>query len=243
MIKNLIYGTMLSAAVLFVSCSGNQNNSGNNADNKTTETTTVSQKGTIEDVWRSYLKSEYLDVKSLDVDQALSKLTKKGANAGQIVIVNEKNKAFNLENTAECMEACGAETEDDLDGNDNALGFFYETLALFDNKDGSQTVLLFSSVPGYGRNLVSLFSYSDGTLKRLPVSKLPFSDDMLNKEPNYEFEQGKISNVWGTEVQYLDPSLNIDPASFTKDGFDTESAGEHDKTFKWDGEKFTSIAG
>ncbi|MBR4215604.1 MAG: hypothetical protein IKR94_09820, partial [Bacteroidales bacterium] len=88
-----------------------------------------------------------------------------------------------------------------------------------------------------------IFSYSNGTLKRLPVSKLPFSDDMFNNEPNYDFEQGKISNVLGTEVQYLDPSLNIDPASFTKDGFDTESAGEHDRTFKWDGEKFTSIAG
>ena len=241
MIKNLIYGTMLSAAVLFVSCSGNQNNSGNNADNKTTETTTVSQKGTIEDVWRSYLKSEYLDVKSLDVDQALSKLKKKGANAAQIVIVDEKNKAFNLENIAECMEACDAESEDDLDGNDSALGFFYETLALFDNKDGGQTVLLYSTVPGYGRNLVSLFSYSDGTLKRLPVSSSPFGD-MLNSEPNYEFD-AKISKFVGTEVQYLDPSIYIDINSFTKDGFDTESAGEHDRTFKWDGEKFTSIAG
>ena len=141
------------------------------------------------------------------------------------------------------MEACDAESEDDLDGNDSALGFFYETLALFDNKDGGQTVLLYSSVPGYGRNMVSIFSYSNGTLKRLPASKLPFSDDMLNKEPNYDFDQGKISNVWGTEILYLDPSIYIEPASFTKDGFDTESAGEHDKTFKWDGEKFTSIAG
>ena len=37
MIKNLIYGTMLSAAVLFVSCSGNQNNSGNNGETKTAD--------------------------------------------------------------------------------------------------------------------------------------------------------------------------------------------------------------
>ena len=240
MIKNFIYGTMLGAAVLFASCSGNQNNSGNT---DSTETNTDAQKVTIEDVWRSYLSSEYLDVKPLDVDQALSKLNKKGANAAQIVIVDEKNKAFNLDNIAECMEACDAESEDDLDGNDSALGFFYETLAFFDNKGGGHIVLLYSTVPGVGRNLVSIFSYTNGTLRRLPASNLPFSDDMLNKEPNFDFDQGQISNVWGTEVLYLDPSLNIDPASFTNDGFDTESAGEHDKSFKWDGEKFTSIAG
>lgn len=240
MIKNLIYGTMLSAAVLFVCCSGNQNNSG---DSNTTETEDVSQKATIEDVWRSYLKSEYLDVKSLDVDQALSKLTKKGANAGQIVIVNEKNKAFNLENTAECMEACDAESEDDLDGNDSALGFFYETLALYDNTDGGQTVFLFSSVPGVGRNLVSIFSYTNGTLKRLPVNNLSFLSEMLYADADYEFDHDKMSMYVGTEVRYLNPSIYIDLDSFSTDGFDTKSAGEHYKSFKWDGEKFSPIEG
>ncbi len=237
MIRNLIYGTMLGAAVLFASCSGNQNNSGNNADNKTTETNTPAQKGTIEDVWRSYLTSEYLDIPAKNVEKAMSSLDKKGSNAAQVIFDDTTNEVLSA------TEPDPNATDEEAESDDSALGYYYETLALFDNKDGGQTVLLYSSRPGWGRNLVSLFSYSDGTLKRLPVSKLPFSDDMLNKEPNYEFEQGKISNVWGTEVQYLDPSLNIDPASFTKDGFDTESAGEHDKTFKWDGEKFTSIAG
>lgn len=237
MIKNLIYGTMLSAAVLFVCCSGNQNNSGDNADNKTTETNTPAQKGTIEDVWRSYLTSEYLDIPAKNVEKAMSSLDKKGSNAAQVIFDDTTNEVLSA------TEPDPNATDEEAESDDSALGYYYETLALFDNKDGGQTVLLYSSRPGWGRNLVSIFSYSNGTLKRLPVSKLPFSDDMLNKEPNYDFEQGKISNVWGTEVQYLDPSLNIDPASFTKDGFDTESAGEHDRTFKWDGEKFTSIAG
>lgn len=237
MIKNLIYGTMLSAAVLFASCSGNQNNSGNNADNKTTETNTPAQKGTIEDVWRSYLTSEYLDIPAKNVEKAMSSLDKKGSNAAQVIFDDTTNEVLSA------SEPDPNATDEEAESDDSALGYYYETLALFDNKDGGQTVLLYSTRPGWGRNLVSIFSYSNGTLKRLPVSKLPFSDDMLNKEPNYDFEQGKISNVWGTEVQYLDPSLNIDPASFTKDGFDTESAGEHDRTFKWDGEKFTSIAG
>lgn len=237
MIKTLIYGTMLSAAVLFASCSGNQNNSGNNADNKTTETNTPAQKGTIEDVWRSYLTSEYLDIPAKNVEKAMSSLDKKGSNAAQVIFDDTTNEVLSA------TEPDPNATDEEEECNDSALGYYYETLALFDNKDGGQTVLLYSSRPGWGRNLVSIFSYSNGTLKRLPVSKLPFSDDMFNNEPNYDFEQGKISNVWGTEVQYLDPSLNIDPASFTKDGFDTESAGEHDRTFKWDGEKFTSIAG
>ena len=235
MIKNLIYGTMLSAAVLFASCSGNQNNGGN-TNSSENNTNTVAQKGTIEDVWRSYLTSEYLDIPAKNVEKAMSSLTKKGANAAQVIFDDATNEVLTV------AEPDPNATEEE-ESNDSALGYYYETLALFDNKDGGQTVLLYSSRPGWGRNLVSIFSYSNGTLKRLPVSKLPFSDDMLNKEPNYEFDQGKISNVWGTEVQYLDPSLNIDPASFTKDGFDTESAGEHDRTFKWDGEKFTSIAG
>ncbi len=237
MIKTLIYGTMLSAAVLFASCSGNQNNSGNNADNKTTETNTPAQKGTIEDVWRSYLTSEYLDIPAKNVEKAMSSLDKKGSNAAQVIFDDTTNEVLTV------AEPDPNATDEEEECNDSALGYYYETLALFDNKDGGQTVLLYSSRPGWGRNLVSIFSYSNGTLKRLPVSKLPFSDDMFNNEPNYDFEQGKISNVLGTEVQYLDPSLNIDPASFTKDGFDTESAGEHDRTFKWDGEKFTSIAG
>ncbi len=237
MIKTLIYGTMLSAAVLFASCSGNQNNSGNNADNKTTETNTPAQKGTIEDVWRSYLTSEYLDIPAKNVEKAMSSLDKKGSNAAQVIFDDTTNEVLTV------AEPDPNATDDEEECNDSALGYYYETLALFDNNDGGQTVLLYSSRPGWGRNLVSIFSYSNGTLKRLPVSKLPFSDDMFNNEPNYDFEQGKISNVWGTEVQYLDPSINIDPASFTKDGFDTESAGEHDRTFKWDGEKFTSIAG
>ncbi|MBP5502071.1 MAG: hypothetical protein J6Y24_04690 [Bacteroidales bacterium] len=237
MIKNLIYGTMLGAAVLFASCSGNQNNSGNNADNKTTETNTPAQKGTIEDVWRSYLTSEYLDIPAKNVEKAMSSLDKKGSNAAQVIFDDSTNEVLSA------TEPDPNATDEEAESDDSALGYYYETLALFDNKDGGQTVLLYSSRPGWGRNLVSIFSYSNGTLKRLPVSKLPFSDDMFNNEPNYDFEQGKISNVWGTEVQYLDPSLNIDPASFTKDGFDTESAGEHDRTFKWDGEKFTSIAG
>lgn len=237
MIKNLIYGTMLSAAVLFASCSGNQNNSGNNADNKTTETNTPAQKGTIEDVWRSYLTSEYLDIPAKNVEKAMSSLDKKGSNAAQVIFDDTTNEVLSA------TEPDPNATDEEAESDDSALGYYYETLALFDNKDGGQTVLLYSSRPGWGRNLVSIFSYSNGTLKRLPVSKLPFSDDMLNKEPSYDFEQSNISSVWGTEVQYLDPSLNIDPASFTKDGFDTESAGEHDRTFKWDGEKFTSIAG
>ena len=68
---------------------------------------------------------------------------------------------------------------------------------------------------------------------------------MSTGKPLYpsSFEQSNISSVWGTEILYLDPSLYIEISSFTKDGFDTESAGEHDRTFKWDGEKFTSIAG
>ena len=228
---------MLGAAVLFASCSGNQNNSGNNADNKTTETNTPAQKGTIEDVWRSYLTSEYLDIPAKNVEKAMSSLDKKGSNAAQVIFDDSTNEVLSA------TEPDPNATDEEAESDDSALGYYYETLALFDNKDGGQTVLLYSSRPGWGRNLVSIFSYSNGTLKRLPVSKLPFSDDMFNNEPNYDFEQGKISNVWGTEVQYLDPSLNIDPASFTKDGFDTESAGEHDRTFKWDGEKFTSIAG
>lgn len=237
MIKNLIYGTMLSAAVLFASCSGNQNNSGNNADNKTTETNTPAQKGTIEDVWRSYLTSEYLDIPAKNVEKAMSSLDKKGSNAAQVIFDDTTNEVLSA------TEPDPNATDEEAESDDSALGYYYETLALFDNKDGGQTVLLYSSRPGWGRNLVSIFSYSNGTLKRLPVSKLPFSDDMLNKEPSYDFEQSNISSVWGTEILYLDPSLYIEISSFTKDGFDTESAGEHDRTFKWDGEKFTSIAG
>lgn len=237
MIKTLIYGTMLSAAVLFASCSGNQNNSGNNADNKTTETNTPAQKGTIEDVWRSYLTSEYLDIPAKNVEKAMSSLDKKSSNAAQVIFDDTTNEVLSA------AEPDPNATDEEAESDDSALGYYYETLALFDNKDGGQTVLLYSSRPGWGRNLVSIFSYSNGTLKRLPVSKLPFSDDMLNKEPNYDFEQSNISSVWGTEILYLDPSLYIEISSFTKDGFDTESAGEHDRTFKWDGEKFTSIAG
>lgn len=237
MIKTLIYGTMLSAAVLFASCSGNQNNSGNNADNKTTETNTPAPKGTIEDVWRSYLTSEYLDIPAKNVEKAMSSLDKKGSNAAQVIFDDSTNEVLSA------TEPDPNATDEEAESDDSALGYYYETLALFDNKDGGQTVLLYSSRPGWGRNLVSIFSYSNGTLKRLPVSKLPFSDDMLNKEPSYDFEQSNISSVWGTEILYLDPSLYIEISSFTKDGFDTESAGEHDRTFKWDGEKFTSIAG
>ena len=240
MIKNLIYGTMLSAAVLFASCSGNQNSNGSSADTKNTETNAVSQKGTIEDVWRSYLKSEYLDIPSVDVEKTMRALTKKGANAAQIVFDDQTNEAINYNEPK--PDATTEEEDEFAESDDSALGYYYETLALFDNKDGGQTVLVYSERPGFGRNLVSIFSYSNGTLKRLPVSKLSLNGDMLNTDANYDFD-AKISKFVGTEVQYLDPSIFIDPESFTKDGFDTESAGEHDRTFKWDGEKFTSIAG
>ncbi len=126
---------MLSAAVLFASCSGNQNNGGN-TNSSENNTNTVVQKGTIEDVWRSYLTSEYLDILAKNIDKAMSSLAKKGANAAQVIIDDATNEVLTV------AEPDPNATEEE-ESNDSALGYYYETLALFDNKDGGQTVVLY----------------------------------------------------------------------------------------------------
>ena len=61
MLKNLIYGTLLSVAVLFASCSGNQNNNNSGNNQASSNQTTTAAKGTPEDIWRAYLQSNLTD--------------------------------------------------------------------------------------------------------------------------------------------------------------------------------------
>ncbi|MBP5368132.1 MAG: hypothetical protein J6Z01_06765, partial [Bacteroidales bacterium] len=160
MLKNLIYSTMLGAAVLFASCSGNQNNNNNGGnDQATTNQTAKPVKGTPEDIWRAYLKSNLTDFPKqvTDLDRAIKKLKKIGQNATKLVIDDETGTTWDMDNSSDQGEIMG----DSEESNDSALGFYYETMVIFDNNDGSQTILLHSERPGVGRKMVSLFNYKN----------------------------------------------------------------------------------
>ncbi|MBR4213956.1 MAG: hypothetical protein IKR94_01385 [Bacteroidales bacterium] len=231
MLKHLIYGTLLSVAVLFASCSGNQNNnSGNNQASSNQTATPV--KGTPEDIWRAYLKSNLTDFPKqvTDLDRAMKKLKKIGQNATKLVIDNETGTTYDMESSEDNAEIMG-----DSESNDSALGFFYETMAIFDNNDGSQTILLHSERPGDGRKMVCLLSYKNGSLTRLK-NQLPFQQHSLLEHP--EFGNDKVLNLRGTEVEYLDYDVTIDWDNINAKSIQMLCDDEPTDNHKWNGEKF-----
>ena len=223
---------MLGAAVLFASCSGNQNNNSDNNQTSDTETTTAA-KGTPEDIWRAYLQSNLTDfpVKVTDLDRAMSKLKKKGPNATLLTIDNESGTTWDMESSSDQAEIMG----DSEESNDSALGFYYETMVIFDNNDGSQTVLLHSERPGVGRKMVSLFNYKNGTLTRLK-NQLPFHEGSLL--PNPEFDNDNLLKLKGSEVEYLDYEVSIDWDDTNSNGIQMMNGDEPTDYYKWNGEKF-----
>ena len=231
MLKNLIYGTLLSVAVLFASCSGNQNNNGGN-DQATTNQTAKPVKGTPEDIWRAYLKSNLTDFPKqvTDLDRAIKKLKKIGQNATKLVIDDETGTTWDMESPEDNEAIFG-----DSESNDSPLGYFYETMVIFDNNDGSQTILLHSERPGVGRKMVSLFNYKNGTLTRLK-NQLPFHEGSLL--PNPEFDNDKVLNLKGTEVEYLDYEVSIDWESIDSKSIQMFNGDEPTDKYTWNGEKF-----
>ncbi len=222
MLKNLIYSTMLGATVLFASCSSNQN-SGKSADNNS-----QSNAATIENVWKSYLNSNYIDCpKVADVDKAITHLYDKTATSAKLVITDFDGTPYTEDEAYHYND--GAE-----EAGDGATAFFFETLAMYENKAGGHTVLLYSLRPGMMCQFLSVFSYKNGELKRLADQFPSFSDNMFLGEPR---DETTMWNLQGKEVVYLDYSCVIDNNSITKDGFKITTDGTTQE-FKWNGEKF-----
>ena len=225
---------MLGAAVLFASCSGNQNNNNNGGnDQATTNQTAKPVKGTPEDIWRAYLKSNLTDFPKqvTDLDRAIKKLKKIGQNATKLVIDDETGTTWDMDNSSDQGEIMG----DSEESNDSALGFYYETMVIFDNNDGSQTILLHSERPGVGRKMVSLFNYKNGTITRLK-NQLPFHEGSLL--PNPEFDNDKVLNLKGTVVEYLDYDVTIDWDNINAKSIQMLCDDEPTDKYTWNGEKF-----
>ena len=236
MVKNLFFSALIGATVLLASCAGNQNNNNNNNggnDQATTNQTAKPVKGTPEDIWRAYLKSNLTDFPKqvTDLDRAIKKLKKIGQNATKLVIDDETGTTWDMENSSDQGEIMG----DSEESNDSALGFYYETMVIFDNNDGSQTVLLHSERPGVGRKMVSLFNYKNGTLTRLK-NQLPFHEGSLL--PNPEFDNDKVLNLKGTEVEYLDYDVTIDWDNINAKSIQMLCDDEPTDKYTWNGEKF-----
>ena len=235
MVKNLFFSALIGATVLLASCAGNQNNNNNNGgnDQATTNQTAKPVKGTPEDIWRAYLKSNLTDFPKqvTDLDRAIKKLKKIGQNATKLVIDDETGTTWDMENSSDQGEIMG----DSEESNDSALGFYYETMVIFDNNDGSQTILLHSERPGVGRKMVSLFNYKNGTITRLK-NQLPFHEGSLL--PNPEFDNDKVLNLKGTEVEYLDYDVTIDWDNINAKSIQMLCDDEPTDKYTWNGEKF-----
>lgn len=235
MVKNLFFSALIGATVLLASCAGNQNNNNNNGgnDQATSNQTAKPVKGTPEDIWRAYLKSNLTDFPKqvTDLDRAIKKLKKIGQNATKLVIDDETGTTWDMESSSDQGEIMG----DSEESNDSALGFYYETMVFFDNNDGSQTILLHSERPGVGRKMVSLFNYKNGTLTRLK-NQLPFHEGSLL--PNPEFDNDKVLNLKGTEVEYLDYDVTIDWDNINAKSIQMLCDDEPTDKYTWNGEKF-----
>ena len=236
MVKNLFFSALIGATVLLASCAGNQNNNNNNNggnDQATTNQTAKPVKGTPEDIWRAYLKSNLTDFPKqvTDLDRAIKKLKKIGQNATKLVIDDETGTTWDMESSSDQGEIMG----DSEESNDSALGFYYETMVIFDNNDGSQTVLLHSERPGVGRKMVSLFNYKNGTLTRLK-NQLPFHEGSLL--PNPEFDNDNLLKLKGSEVEYLDYEVSIDWESTDSKSIQMLNGDEPTDKYTWNGEKF-----
>lgn len=234
MVKNLFFSALIGATVLLASCAGNQNNNNNNGgnDQATTNQTAKPVKGTPEDIWRAYLKSNLTDFPKqvTDLDRAIKKLKKIGQNATKLVIDDETGTTWDMESPVDNEAIFG-----DSESNDSPLGYYYETMVIFDNNDGSQTILLHSERPGVGRKMVSLFNYKNGTLTRLK-NQLPFHEGSLL--PNPEFDNDKVLNLKGSEVEYLDYEVSIDWESIDSKSIQMLNGDEPTDKYTWNGEKF-----
>ena len=221
MVKKLIYSVIIGASVIFASCSGNQN-SGNSADNKSQQ-----KAATIENVWISYLNSNYTDCpKVADVNQAITHLYDKTATSAKLVITDDTGTPYTEDEAYHLNDG-----EEEV--GDAATAYFFESLTMYENKAGGHTVLLYSQRPGWGYKFLSVFSYNNGELKRLNQLP-PFDESMLLAESS------NVTTMWnlqGKEVVYLDFMCDIDYNSINKDGFKVNTENGT-REFKWNGEKF-----
>ena len=110
MVKNLFFSALIGATVLLASCAGNQNNNNNGGnDQATTNQSAKPVKGTPEDIWRAYLKSNLTDFPKqvTDLDRAIKKLKKIGQNATKLVIDDETGTTWDMESSSDQGEIMG----------------------------------------------------------------------------------------------------------------------------------------
>lgn len=227
MVNSKLLATLFGAAMFWAGCSGSQTSnlaSENLKDSTTkTETTAETKPATAESLWTSYLKSDYCDVASVDVDAALKVLEKKGATISTLVVNPSDAKPVDMKN------ATASES------NDNALGYYYETLSYYTLDAGGNLVLVYSERGDGGRATLQVFEYKNGKFTRLKNSFPPFLDMMLME--NDEVPQNdKFAKLNGSEVWFFDYSHRI--TDFTDCGFLLERDHEPLTSFDWDGVKF-----
>ena len=230
MVKIKLLGALFCASMLWAGCSGSQSNNGSNADNKSNSTTSTESKNvTIEDVWKSYLKSEYCVVSSVDADAAIKNLEKQGNNVGKLVLNPDTKQAVDLNAPSTDSENEGEEFESD----DSALGYYYDQLGMFDFKDGGKMVVAFSDFPGIGRCTLQLLKYENGKLTRLKDKFPEFPASLYNNDVE-RFEGDKFVKFKDSEVLFFNTII----PKFTANGFSVSDIDDHTTTFTWNGVSF-----
>ncbi len=238
MTKFKFLGAIFCAAVLWAGCSGSQQGNANNAaqpdnsgksENVQPATKSESKPATAENLWRSYLTSDYCDVAIKDVDAAIKEIGKKGATVSYLTFDPFKNSVVS--------DNADPGPDGDVESDDSVLGFYNETLAYYPLAAGGTLVLVYSDCLGNGRCTLQVFKYSDGTLTRLKNNFPPFGNNVQLQE-DLNFDRDKLVKFNGTEVWYFDYSYRIN--KFTESGFSLDKDHLPFATFNWNGAKFTT---
>ena len=229
MVKIKFLSAIFCAAMLWAGCSGSQSNNGTNADNSNSSST-ASKTPSMEDLWKSYLKSEYCDIESVDADAAVKLIKKQGANSSKLILDFYSHQAID-EDAPSTSEPEGDDEFSESD--DSALGYCNETLSTYNFKDGGLLVVVYSELPMNGRNLMQMFKYNDGKLTRLKDIIPEFTANVYETDLE-RFEGDKFVKYVDTEVAYLSTAF----LEFTPDGFSFTDPENSTYKFKWNGESF-----
>ncbi|MBR4327782.1 MAG: hypothetical protein IKP73_19880 [Bacteroidales bacterium] len=223
MVYKRIIGALICASVLWAGCSGSQSGNGSNADKSAVAN--ESKPATTEDLWKSYLKSDYCDVASINADAAVKLLEKKSATVSKLIIDPVEHVAVD--------EKTLLPSSENEDIGDTPLGWYHEQMGSYAIKDGGTMVLVFSEYPGIGRQTLQMFKYDNGSLTRLKNQFPEFSNNMALSDFD-RFEDDKFVNFKQSEVFYFESVI----FEITDNGFNVKPLDSQRYTFKWNGKSF-----
>ncbi|MBR5982249.1 MAG: hypothetical protein IK025_00805 [Bacteroidales bacterium] len=173
------------------------------------------------DVWKAYLKSEYCDVQTDNIESTLALLDKRSNTVASLEL-DASNHPYVREKTF------------DVDEEEFYEETVLETFACYPLKNGGWLSLWYYDASDWGRKIFAVYKFENNVLTRQKNAFPPFESDFIDKNPSFDWDE--LVKLSGMEVVYF--MQDCWPTKFDADGFTMSLGGMEETVYKFNGSGF-----